>query len=138
MKIVLDTNVLVSALLTPHGPCAAILRLVLAGDIVICHDARILCEYENVLHRQKFGFDHDAIAALMDYIDAFGHAVIASPLPYLLPDPDDAPFLEVALSAGANCLVTGNIGHFPEKHRSGMSAVSPAGFMEEWRERLKG
>jgi predicted nucleic acid-binding protein len=46
MRIVLDTNVHVSGLLSPFGPPAQIVRLVASGTIVLCHDARILAEWK--------------------------------------------------------------------------------------------
>ena len=57
MRIVLDTNVLVSALLSPHGAPAAVLQLVVTGRVVLCFDARVLSEYREVLRREKFDFD---------------------------------------------------------------------------------
>ncbi len=54
MKIVLDTNVLVSGLLTPFGPTGEIVRMVSAGELILAIDARILSEYQEVLHRPKF------------------------------------------------------------------------------------
>ncbi|HKI01222.1 MAG TPA: putative toxin-antitoxin system toxin component, PIN family [Thermoanaerobaculia bacterium] len=54
MKIVLDTNILVSGLLQPFGPSGQIVRLVAAGELVLCHDSRILAEYWEVLLRKKF------------------------------------------------------------------------------------
>lgn len=136
MRIVLDTNVLVSGLLSPFGPPAEIVRLLSAGSVTLCLDARILTEYEEVLARPRFAFDADAVAALLDHIDDRGQTVAASPLDVRLPDPDDEPFLEVALACGAACLVTGNITHFPPQARSGMLAMSPAEFVELYRGRL--
>ena len=51
MRIVLDTNVLVSGFLSPHGPPGAILRSILTGSITLCFDERILAEYRDVLMR---------------------------------------------------------------------------------------
>ena len=69
MKIVLDTNVLVAGLLSPFGPCAQIVRMVSSGDLMLCFDARILSEYDEVLRRPKFQFREDRVAALLDYAD---------------------------------------------------------------------
>jgi len=55
--IVLDTNILVSALITPFGKAARVLDLVIRGDIRILYDDRILSEYREVLLRPKFGFE---------------------------------------------------------------------------------
>ncbi len=56
-----------------------------------------------------------------------------APLPRRLPDHDDEPFLEVALAAGAACLVTGNLRHFPAATRSGVRVVTPAWCVEKMR-----
>jgi len=72
MKIVLDTNVLVSGLLQPVGPSGQIVRLVASGDLVLCHDPRILAEYQEVLFRKKFSFDPERVDALLEEIKAGG------------------------------------------------------------------
>ena len=133
MRVVLDTNVLISGLLTPFGTCAEILRLLVADRIRLCVDARILLEYEEVLQRPKFGFDRQKTALLLDFIRASSEFHAAIPLDKPLPDPDDAPFLEVALAAGAGCLVTGNLKHFPPQCRGGCSVLTPAEFMDAYR-----
>jgi putative PIN family toxin of toxin-antitoxin system len=133
LRIVLDTNVLVSGLLSPFGPPGEIVRLVSSGVLILCLDARILAEYDDVLARHRFGFDPDSIAALLDYIDFRGEVVASEPLVTRLPDPDDEPFLEVAFACGADSLVTGNIAHFPPESAVGVSVLSPADFMERLR-----
>lgn len=133
MRIVLDTNVLVSGLLSPFGPPGEIVRMVSAGAVTLCVDARVMAEYELVLLRAKFGFDPDDVAALLDYIDFRCEVVAASPLVKRLPDPDDEPFLEVALTCRADCLVTGNIAHFPRDARVDALIVSPGEFMDAYR-----
>jgi putative PIN family toxin of toxin-antitoxin system len=135
LRIVLDTNVLVSGLLSPFGPPGEIVRLVSSGAVTLCLDARILSEYDEVLARPRFGFTHDAVCALLDYIDQASAMVASEPLTDRLPDEDDEPFLEVALACGADHLVTGNAAHFPEEACAGVSVVSPAQFMERYRSR---
>jgi putative PIN family toxin of toxin-antitoxin system len=130
MKIVLDTNVLVSGLLQPFGPSGQIVRLVASGELVLCHDPRILAEYREVLFREKFRFDPERVEALLDQIRAGGIPVMARPLGVRLPDPDDEPFLEIALAGGAQCLVTGNSKHFPIEGRQGAQVLSPREFIE--------
>ena len=133
MRIVLDTNVLVSGLISPFGPPGAIVRMVSSGSIILCLDARILAEYEEVLARSKFDFDPDAVAALLDYIDFRSEVVAALPLTSRLPDPDDEPFLEVAVACHADGLVTGNTVHFPPELRAGAVVLTPTEFMERFR-----
>ena len=129
MRIVLDTNVIVSGLLSPFGPPGEIIRMVSSGTLVLCLDARLLAEYDEVLARPKFGFDPDSVAAFLDYVDFKSEVVASQPLDHRLPDPDDEPFLEVALAAGADCLVTGNLVHYPADRRAGVVVLTPAEFM---------
>ena len=133
MRIVLDTNVLVSALLSPFGPPGEILRLVTTGVIQVCHDTRILGEYRQVLLRPAFPFRPHHVDSLLDQIEADGEAVTAFPLSERLPDPDDEAFLEVALAGAARYLVTGNLKHYPERSRQGVAVTSPRGFLESYR-----
>ena len=137
MKIVLDTNVLVAGLLSPFGPCAQIVRLVSAGELTLCLDARLLSEYHEVLRRPKFGFRIDKVDALLDYIEHGGVLVASVPLPDPLPDPSDQPFLEVAVAGHATCLVTGNHAHFPAQRRRGMKVFSPSEFLAFHRKQQK-
>ena len=129
MKIVLDTNVLVSGLLSPYGPPAEVVAMVVAGAVTLCVDARILVEYEQVLARPRFGFAQDAVDALIGFVESESVHVAAAPWPGMLPDPDDAPFLEVALAGDAACLVTGNVVHFPASARDGVAVRTPAEFV---------
>jgi putative PIN family toxin of toxin-antitoxin system len=137
MKIVLDTNVLVAGLLSPFGPCGEIVRMASSGELVLCLDARILSEYHEVLHRPKFRFEQDKIAALMDYIEYRGQIVASSPLSYSLPDPDDEPFLEIAISGGAEYLITGNNAHYPPNLCKGARVLYPADFLKHYSKRQK-
>lgn len=130
MRIVLDTNVLVSGLLSPYGPPGEIVRMVSSGAVILCVDARLLSEYDDVLARPKFGFDPDSVAALLDYIDFRSEVVVSAPLDRRLPDPDDEPFLEVASAGRADCLVTGNLAHFPPDMIVGVTVLSPARFID--------
>ena len=132
LKIVLDTNVLVSGLLSPFNKPADILRLIVAGQLQLCVDARILAEYREVLYRPKFQFDRSRIEILLDYLRGIGEPVMALPLPDSLPDPGDIPFLEVAVAGDVKYLVTGNVSHFPQKYRS-VHVVTPADFMKIYR-----
>jgi putative PIN family toxin of toxin-antitoxin system len=133
LRIVLDTNVLVSGLLSPFGPPAEIVRMVSSGAVTLCVDARVLSEYEEVLARPRFAFDADAVAALLDYIDACGEIVVSRPSTVRLPDPDDEPFLEIAIAGAVDCLVTGNRMHFPPEARGGALVLTPAEFVEQYR-----
>ena len=129
MKVVLDTNVLVSAAMTSRGTCSRILDLLADGLFAICADDRILDEYETVLHEREFRIvAHDA-AIVLELVRAATEPVAGVPLSTELPDPRDLPFLEVAAAAEA-ILVTGNIRHFPKRARAGVTVVRPAEFLE--------
>lgn len=130
MKIVLDTNVLVSGLLSPQGTPATVLRSVIAGSVPICFDEHILSEYRHVLARSKFGFDAEAVAVLLEILEATGQPVLAPPLNLSLPDASDAPFVEVAVACAADFIVTGNLMHFPMESLRGVRAIAPKGLCD--------
>jgi uncharacterized protein len=129
MNIVLDTNVLVAGLLSPFGPCGEIVRMVSSGELKLSYDARILAEYGEVLRRKKFRFHEEKVASLLDQIRHGGLPVASSPLPVSLPDPDDEPFLEVAMAGQVVCLITGNLDHFPPPSRAGVMVLPPSEFL---------
>ena len=124
MRIVLDTNVLVSGLISGQGPCGQILRLVVADAVQPCLDERILAEYETVLRRASLQIDARDVAGTLELVRARGERVTPIPLPMKLPDPSDLPFLEVAAS-GQAILVTGNARHFPGPARAGVTVMTP-------------
>jgi putative PIN family toxin of toxin-antitoxin system len=132
LKIVLDTNVLVSALLHPRSIPGRVLDLVLAEQVRLALDHRIFAEYQSVLLRPEFPFSPDEVGALLEFVWRAGEMVEASPLSIGLPDPDDVMFVEVAVSAMADALVTGNLKHFPASQRRGMRVLSPREWMESW------
>ena len=133
MRVVLDTNVVVSGLLSPFGATGEIIRMVASGALELCYDARILSEYQNVLYRPKFPFDQTYVEDLLDQIKACGYVTTGEPLAKRLPDPDDEPFLEVAFGGEAQYLVTGNMRHYPAKKRQGIQVVSPTEFLDRIR-----
>ena len=134
MRVVLDTNVVVSGLLSAYGPPARIVDLVVTGDLVLLFDDRLLSEYEEVLRRSRFGFDAVDVDALLNVIFHEGEAVVPQPLDLQLPDPDDQPFAEVAIVSKAEALITGNIRHFrPLQTSHGVKIYSPSAFLTHWR-----
>ncbi|MEZ4551685.1 MAG: putative toxin-antitoxin system toxin component, PIN family [Desulfobacterales bacterium] len=133
----MDTNVLVSGLLTPFGSSGEILRMVFSGELLLCLDARILAEYKDVLHRPKFKFNRDHISVLLDFIKQYGQFISSSPLQNRLPDPDDEPFLEVAITGRVVSLVTGNRIHYPSSPFEGINIFSPSQFVQFYRDQDK-
>jgi len=130
MRIVLDTNVLVSGLLSAAGPPGWIVEAVLAGALEPAFDAAIREEYEEVLRRPEFRFPAARINDILAALDQFAFVVAAAP-PWLipLPDRDDEPFLAVA-RASSSVLVSGNLRHFPVRTRGGVTVLSPREFIE--------
>ena len=126
----LDTNVLVSAILSPNGPPAAVLRTLLTERVRLCFDERIVSEYRDVLSRTKFSFDPVLVDELISFLESAGSPTLAAPQALELPDPWDQMFIEVAVAGGADFLVTGNLKHFPEGSRSGVQVVSPREFLD--------
>ncbi len=134
MNVVVDTNVLVAGLLSPFGACGEIVRMLSSGELTISFDARIISEYEEVLRREKFGFEEEKIVAFLDYMISQGCAVAPSPLFESLSDPDDEPFLEVALASQSLGIVTGNQKHFPHERCRGVKIFSPTVFLVFFKE----
>jgi putative PIN family toxin of toxin-antitoxin system len=126
MIVVIDTNVLVSGVINPHGAPAAVLRLIAAGSITVALDVRILQEYRAVLKSPRFGFKEQQVEALLDLLEKDGMSVIPVPLAASVPDPGDLPFMEVAAGCGRCTLVTGNKKHFPPRLIPGVRILSPA------------
>lgn len=113
LKVVIDTNILVSALLTPSGRPARVLDHVLNGNVILCYDSRIIAEYQEVLLRAKFEFDKRAVKQVIDFLIRSGISIVPAPILDTFEDEDDKVFYEVAKSARAY-LVTGNKKHFPK------------------------
>ena len=113
MRIVFDTNIVVSAMLSPSGTAADGLRLALNRYIQFCASEVIFEEYEEVLRRPKFRRPPQVVSALMKAVRAV--AELVKPTATLTVSADDADnrFLECAEAAKADYIVTGNIQHFP-------------------------
>lgn len=114
-RLVLDTNVVLSAALKPDGLQRLIFQVALSPFCEIFISAPILAEYEDVLGRKRFKFQPDEVKAIINLITS--KAVLVTPTNTITAarDPDDNMFLECAEEAGANYLVTGNKKHFPAK-----------------------
>lgn len=130
MKVVLDTNVVVSGLLTETGPPARVVDLVLASEVTLALDARVEAEYREVLSRKELDVDRDDRDRFLESLrDA--ERVIAAPLAFRSPDPDDDAFLEVAVAGAVDALVTGNTRHFRlVEGRLAIPVVTPRRFLD--------
>jgi putative PIN family toxin of toxin-antitoxin system len=111
MRVVLDTNVLVSALLVQGSVPDRVVELAVTRRYALMVDSRIMAEYHDVLRRPEFQFDPALVARILAVLDR-AEWIVAEPLGLTLPDPSDQPFLEVAVTGGADAIVTGNVRHF--------------------------
>ena len=124
---VIDTNVLISALLTRNQQSATVItfKSVLDGYVTPLFNDEILEEYSEVMNRPKFKFNKKDISFILDYFSTFGLNIERTPFAELMVDEKDRVFYEVALSKDDSFLVTGNIKHFP----SDPKVVTPAEFL---------
>ena len=118
MKVyaVIDTNVLVSAMLTHNLESATTktIEAIVTGRIQPLYNLEIIEEYEYVLYRKKFDLDNDDVSQMIRFIIQAGINVERTKSNEMFPDPSDAVFYEVALSKEGSFLVTGNLKHFPK------------------------
>ena len=121
---VIDTNVLVSGLLSPNGNEALIVLAVNQGLVRACVSPTILQEYAEVLARPKFAFPPDEIAAMLAMCRSTGELFHPEGPEPALSDPDDRKFLHCAEVAKAEYIVTGNKRHFPQNARGAVRVVS--------------
>ncbi len=133
MKVVIDTNVIVSGLLNADSPPGEIVRMIASGLLRLCYDARIIMEYRRVLEYGKFPFTQEEIDILIGKIEHDGFPGCAVLLHKDLPDKNDNKFMEVALGCKAEFLVTGNNRHFPA--HPGINILTPRDFLHEMKKR---
>ena len=134
MRIVLDTNVLVSAMLTGGGAPDMTLQLVLQSAVTLLADSRILAEYDEVTARPLFALDESERRTLLDTLGAIAEPVVARPLRVALPDPEDRVFVEVAVAEGADAIVTGDVRHFaPRRGTLPVVVLTPRQFVDRLR-----
>ena len=123
---VIDTNVLISALLKWDSIPGQVVQQTYAHEIIPVFNDSILQEYEEVLSREKFHFPKETVEFLLSRLKAIGESMTTvESLVGNFPDPKDVVFFEVAMEKNKTddaFLVTGNLKHFP-KHPK---VVTPA------------
>ena len=115
---VIDTNVLVSAMLKWNSVPGNIMELVFSGTIVPLLNEQIVKEYRDVLSRPKFHFTEKIIGNVINEIDRLGLYLDAETTNVIFPDPKDTVFYEIVMEKRKTedaYLVTGNIKHFPSE-----------------------
>jgi putative PIN family toxin of toxin-antitoxin system len=118
IRLVLDTNVLVSANLNDEGLESLVVALALNRKIELCLSAAILDEYRRVLLYPRLKFVPSEVARFLTRLR--GASIMVAPIRTLSVSSDepDNRFLECAETAGADFLVTGNRRHFPKQWKT--------------------
>lgn len=132
-------NVLVSGLINPFGAPGRVLDLILAGELQLLYDDRILEEYAQVLGRPRYDFYPVLVRHLLDYFRHPGLPIAGLPLGEVAdqaPDQDDLVFAEVTVSRKAAALITGNPKHFRFLDGLSVSVQLPAELIRTWTEQL--
>ena len=133
MRVVLDTNVLISALVFPGGSPESVYRLVTEGRVEMVSSPSLLAELARVLG-SKFGWAPDDVAFTLRWITVIG--VIVRPVAQveaIVEDPDDDRVLEAAAEGHADAIVSG------DRHLLNLGAwndipiLSPAAFLDRVR-----
>ena len=128
IRAVIDTNVIVAALLSPHVDSATVrsLAAIVDGKAEAIVSPQILAEYRVVLSRAKFGFPAERVASVLKVFESLGKATLPARYDSPMPDEKDRVFYEVALAEPDSRLVTGNLKHYP----ASPIVITPAQFCE--------
>ncbi|MDR2167546.1 MAG: putative toxin-antitoxin system toxin component, PIN family [Clostridiales bacterium] len=123
--VVLDTNVIVSALLTPGRKPHKVLHMFLTDKIALFYSPEILDEYERVLYKPGMRISSKEADAVLSVVHENGKRVWVRPGKIYMPDETDRVFYDVAKHVGAY-LITGNKKHYPDEP----FIVTSAAFLE--------
>ena len=138
MLIVLDTNVLFAGLISPRGAAYRVLSLVIDGDLTCAATPALWAEYEEQLSSERFRtltpLSEPQVDDVLDYL-----ATIVKPAYNdftwrgILADEDDALVVEAAFNAGAEALITFNVGHFRSlRGQVSFKIQTPNDFLQAW------
>ena len=116
LRIVLDTNIIVSAFINPNGNPSKIVKLILQRQANLYINPGILHEYKEVMLRPKFSskFDSGLVPRFIDLLRAIGTPFEPLPSKNILPDESDRIFYDTAKQSGS-FLVSGNLKHYPKE-----------------------
>lgn len=113
LRLVVDTNIVISAALKPEGLQRTVLLLALTKPARLYVSAAIVEEYRTVLSRPEFRIRKGLRHQLLQLIENSARSVTPVRHLQVTSDPDDNMFVECADVAGADYLITGNTRHFP-------------------------
>ncbi|HOO73409.1 MAG TPA: putative toxin-antitoxin system toxin component, PIN family [Spirochaetota bacterium] len=134
LKIVLDSNVIFSGLLSKKGASFGLLKIIPENKFTIVISVPLIIEYESVLIKNltKLHLNRSDINDFLDYLCAAGeHAKIFYLWRPLLKDPYDDHVLEVAVSSNSQYIITYNIKDFKEAQLFGIHVITPDVFLSE-------
>ena len=133
MRVVVDTNVLVSGMINAIGTPGRIVDLIRSSALELVVDDRILSEYIDVLNRDslKKYFAVSDRENIIDFLKHNSYYTTSKAVILDLPDKDDCPFLEIALTESIP-LITGNVRHYPKDKRQSASVVTPTIFFQQY------
>lgn len=124
-RIVLDTNILVSAFWSADGCPAKVLEMVMLRYVQLVYSNLIMAEYKSVLSRPKFRFSSTRTDLLLSNLEELGLLIVPRKSDFCMSDESDRIFYDTA-KAGQAILVTGNLKHFPKEK----SIMSPGDFYD--------
>ena len=125
LRIVIDTNVIVSSMISPSGNPAKIMKLFFDRQVDAYYSEAIIFEYEDVLFRPHFKFNAEDIDLVFDTLKEFGIFTEPEISSEEMPDEDDRVFYDAA-KTNETYLVTGNKKHYPDES----FIVTPAEFLK--------
>jgi putative PIN family toxin of toxin-antitoxin system len=129
MRVVLDTNVVVSALLTHYGTCQKVLDHVLENE-TFCLSQKVFDEYADVLLRPKIQLDQADVNDFLERLMVQRQWAEHAPAPIQTIDPNDQMFLDLAFAAMADFLVTGNKKDYPLRVPIPFKILTPAEYLK--------
>lgn len=129
-NLVIDCNVFISAFIG-SDTCFKVLDKAFA-EYRVCYSDDTLKELLETLKRPKFQHLRKAerIEMTLQVLHSLGAFFTPKPCNIILPDPDDTIYLDLAITANAEYIITGNKKHFPEKLCEGIKILSPSEFLE--------
>jgi len=129
IRVVIDTNVVISATLPSGGLPEAVFNLAVNRRVQLCVSEAILAEYEEVLRRPRLNIRLEKVAVALTRIREAAVCVAPAATVTACSDPDDNIFLECAEAAQADYVVTGNAADFPAQWAT-TRVVTPRQFLE--------
>ena len=116
MRLVLDTNVIISAFINPSGKPSQIMKMILGRRAELCYNSAILCEYENVMLRPRFSgkINSGSVRGFIDLLRSIGISFDPDLSDIVLLDESDRVFYDTAKQSGS-VLISGNVKHYPKE-----------------------